>query len=162
MKSIKYFFGIMGLLMASILCAQNPQNNQLLNIADLNPEIVEYSTFNEIEKDNISLRRSRRDAHLLMVQFKLRCSQNGLLPLCSGSFATSFLYRSHPKIENSKAVGVITNSDKIEWISEDGKQQNYYLIKGDELLINVIFEVPEETSSFEFHGLQLYATKFEI
>jgi len=162
MKNTKYFFGIIGILMGSILWAQNPQTNQLLNIADLNPEIVEYTTFNKIEKENISLKRSRRDAHLLMVRFKIRCSQNGILALCSGSFATSFLYRSHPKIENSKAVGVISNSGEIKWISEDGQQQNYYLEEGEEVLINVIFEVPEETSNFEFHGLQLFGTIIEI
>ncbi len=162
MKKIKYFFVVLLLSLFQTAFSQDCMKNELLDLTKLNPEIVDYYTTNEFENDGFSIKRSRRDAQLIVVRFKLVAPDNCSIVLCPESFACSLRFRSHPKMMISKAVGVQENQDVVKWLGVECAQLLYQLNKEEELVVDVIFEVPEETSNFEFHCLQTYGNPFKI
>jgi len=126
-------------------------------VTDLKYTNVDHYTTDKIEAGELIIKRSRRNAHLMVVHFKMTSNILEKIVLCNESFAASYLYRSHPKMMVSKAVGIMEGSEEIIWI-DPGNQKTFLPKNGKELHLKVVFEVPKETDEFEFHELQTYGS----
>jgi hypothetical protein len=166
MKALKYLFLFMIGFSFQQTQGQNASNPYFKDLYELNPQYQDSYVIKEIATENESIKRSRRDAHLLVAEFKLTAPENCTVLVSPESFACNLIFRSHPKMMISKAIGTKHlpdgKKDTEHWIEEPHEGLVYALQKNETLTLQVVFEVPKEVDEFEFHCLKKCAKPFEL
>jgi hypothetical protein len=165
MKALRYLFLFMIGFSFQQTQGQNATNPNFKDLYEISPQYQDSYVTKEIATENGTIKRSRRDAHLLVAEFKLAAPENCTVLLSPESFACNLMFRSHPKMMISKAIGInLPNgkNDIEQWIEKPHEGLVYALQKNETLTLQVVFEVPKEVDEFEFHCLKKCAKPFEM
>ncbi|MCB2229821.1 hypothetical protein KQH82_03830 [bacterium] len=131
---------------------------ELLNFGEFPVESVEFTEIAEFTGENgNSIKPSRRDTRF--VEVKLVCTSNaaGEFALYPKMFSALFRFRGVAQIAPAVAMGTKT-IDKFSgqtreyWYNEPDVSIVVEIEAGERIVKYFVFEVPEETGSFVFHG----------